>query len=103
MSKVVKTDTYYYFLSRHHRTMRDELNTHIKVLSENGADHDKIAPYCVALITTAACYMECRINEFWLGVLNDGTDSWGLTALQKKQFEVVATKSDWKWKTILDK
>ncbi|MEO6561796.1 MAG: hypothetical protein ABIN99_01950 [Nitrosospira sp.] len=103
MSQAIKTDAYYFFLSRHHRKIRDELNARIRALSEDDEDYDLIASYCVALITTAVSYMECRINEFWLGVLNDGIDSQGLTAHQKKQFKEMATRVDWKWENILDK
>jgi hypothetical protein len=105
MSNIAKTDTYFFFLSRHHRKIRDELNSHIKTLSTDGGDSQLIASYCVALITSAVCYMECRINEFWLEVLNNGINSQGLTAPQKKQFKEMAARVDWKWnrKSILDK
>lgn len=47
--------------------------------------------------------MECRINEFWLDILNNGINSQDLTAHQKKKFKEMAIRVDWKWENILDK
>ncbi|MBA4142251.1 MAG: hypothetical protein H0X43_04420 [Nitrosospira sp.] len=103
MSEGVKTDTYFFFLSAHHRRARDNLLGHIKALSHEGANHGHIAAYCVALITTAGCYLECRINEFWLTALNNGMISPRLTENQKARFKEIARSSDWKMKKTLEK
>jgi hypothetical protein len=103
MSEAVKTDTYFFFLSTHHRQARDKLLGHIKALSGDGGDHTQIAAYCVALITTAGCYVECRINEFWLTALNNGLISPRLTESKKTRFKKIASGSDWKMKKTLEK
>lgn len=103
MSEAVKTDTYFFFLSTHHRQARDNLLAHIKALSPDGADHSQIAAYCVALITTTGCYLECRINEFWLTALNDGMINPRLTEGQKTRFKQTASRLDWKMEKTLEK
>lgn len=103
MSNPVNTDKIYFFLSRHHQKARDILHAHIKVLSDDGVNHDQVAANCIALITMATCYLECRISEFWLMILNNGTDSCNLTDYQKKQFTEIAARSDWEKNSILDK
>lgn len=99
----MQTDTYFFFLSTHHRQARDNLLGHIKALSDDGGDGRQIAAYCVALITTAGCYLECRINEFWLTALNDGMISPRLTESQKTRFKKIASSSDWRMKKTLEK
>jgi hypothetical protein len=103
MSKAVTTDLYVFYLSPHHRQARDKLLAHIKTLSDDGDDWDQIAAYCVALITTAGCYIECRINEFWLTALNNEMTSPGLTKDQKIRFNEIARSLDWKMESTLDK
>lgn len=99
----MKPDTYVFFLSARHRQARDNLLEHIKALSADGADHSQIAPYCVALITTTGCYVECQINEFWLMALNNRMMRPRLTEGQKTRFKEIANTLDWKMKKTLEK
>lgn len=93
-----------YFLSRYHRGARDHLLQEIDELEDGPETRDLIAGLCVALITTSVSYMECRINEFWSGVLEGDRDSWPLTDFQKEKFRLIAETVDWKRKlSVLDK
>ena len=93
-----------YFLSRHHRGARDYLLREIDELGHGSEASKLVASLCVALITTSVSYMECRINEFWSGVLEDDRDSWSLTEPQKEKFRLIAETVDWKRKlSVLDK
>jgi len=101
MSNAGKADTLWFYLSTRHRQASDNLLEEITALSEAGADHNDIAPYCVALITTTGCYLECRINEFWIMAQSNGMTRPRLTEAQKSEFQEIASRSDWrKTKTL---
>jgi hypothetical protein len=105
MSNAEKPNIYLFYLSTCHRDARDNLLAQIKALSNEGAHDRQIAAYCVALITATGCYLECRVNEFWLTALTDelGNSPPRLTEPQKKRFKAFANGSEWKMTKTLEK
>ena len=93
-----------YYLSRHHRKARDSLLAKMHELNGDSQNINEISACCVALVTCAVSYMECRINEFYSGILNFGRDDWSLEKQKKQSFQNIVSSFDWKRQiTILEK
>ncbi len=98
------TETRRTFASYHHRLARDHLLEYIHTYITRPEMCSPIPSLCATVVIQNVSYMECRINEYWAGVISGGRDAWGLTIDEISRFRAVAQTLPWKRKySILEK
>jgi hypothetical protein len=73
-------------------------------LGDDPSAFDEMACLCVATVTTAVSYLECRVNEFYSDIFNRGADGRTLSEEQRRAFNRIGNAFDWKRQaSILEK
>ena len=93
-----------YYISRHHRVASDLLLKRMEEFQNKPDNYKSTAALCVALITSAVSYIECKINEFISGLIEFGPYEQYISPEQKTLIVSIAQTFDWKYKlSILEK